>query len=348
MKTALRIALIVPPFITVPPERYGGTELFVAQLAEGLCAAGHEPVVYTVGASKVRCETRWRSPRGHWPIDNALESSLDDLEHSSWACRDAAQDCDIIHLNNAPGLSLARLIEPPMVYTIHHPRVEALSRYYVHFPRVKFVAISHDQARREAAPDLEVVHHGLDCGLYEVASGRRDYLCYVGRIAPIKGTHTAIEVAQRAGIPLKIAGEIQPIYRDYWEAEIRPRVDGHNVIYVGEVDLAGKNELFAGARALLFPIDWEEPFGLVMTEAMACGVPVLAFARGSAPEIVRDGVSGWLCRDVAAMTDRALDLSIDGNACRQHVIENFSVERMVERYLEIYSACHLRLAATAA
>ncbi|HXR98684.1 MAG TPA: glycosyltransferase family 4 protein [Terriglobales bacterium] len=344
----MKIALIVPPFITVPPERYGGTELFVAQLAEGLRAAGHAPVVYTVGASKVRCEIRWRSARGTWPIENALESSLDDLEHTSWACQDAAQDCDVLHLNNAPGLSLVRMIEQPMVYTLHHPRVEALSRYYAHFPRVKFVAISHDQARREALTNLDVVHHGLDSSLYQVASGSRDYLCYVGRIAPIKGTHTAIEVAKRAGIPLKIAGEIQPMYRDYWEAEVRPHVDGRNVIYVGEVDLAGKNELFAGARALLFPIDWEEPFGLVMTEAMACGVPVLAFARGSAPEIVRDGESGWLCRDAADMADRVKSLTISPHSCRQHVEQNFSVERMVERYVEIYSARHLPLAATAA
>lgn len=334
----MKIGLIVPPFITVPPERYGGTELFVAQLAEGLRAKGHWPVVYTVGASKVECEIRWRSAHGRWPIESALESSLDDLDHSSWACRDASRDCDVIHLNNAPGLNLTRFVDQPFVYTLHHPHESALSRYYANFPRVRFVAISRNQARAESMPGLTMVHHGLRTARYPVGSGRRDYLCFIGRIAPIKGTHTAIEVARRADLPLKIAGEVQPLYRDYWEAKIRPQLDGHRIEYVGEVDLATKTQLLAGARALLFPIQWEEPFGLVMIEAMACGTPVLAFARGSAPEVVAEGVSGWICRDAAEMARRALQIPIPAASCRRHVEEHFSLDQMVARYLEIYQS----------
>ncbi|HVA62456.1 MAG TPA: glycosyltransferase family 4 protein [Terriglobales bacterium] len=338
----MKIGLVVPPFITVPPERYGGTELFVAELAEGLRAKGHWPVVYTVGASRVGCEIRWRVPRGKWPIESALESSLDDLEHSSWACEDAARDCDIIHLNNAPGLNVSRFVDLPFVYTLHHPHEPALSRYYAHFPRVWYVAISHNQAREESMPRLSVVHHGLQMSRYRVEAGKRDYLCFIGRIAPIKGTHTAIAVARRAGLPLKIAGEIQPLYRDYWEQQIKPQVDGRTIEYVGEVNLEQKNQLFAGARAMLFPIEWEEPFGLVMIEAMACGVPVLALARGSAPEVVADGVSGWICRDAAEMAQRAQETPIEASTCRAHVEHHFSLERMVEQYLAVYAASQRR------
>ncbi|MGH9488477.1 MAG: glycosyltransferase family 4 protein [Terriglobales bacterium] len=335
----LRIGLVVPPFITVPPLRYGGTELFVALLAEGLKARGHHPVVYTVGNSKVGCEIRWRADEGRWPIESALESSLEDLEHSSWACQDAARDCDVIHMNNAPGLNLSRFVSAPFVYTVHHPKEPALSRYYQAFPQVRYVAISHRQALAEQIPGLRVIHHGLRCQRYHVANGRRDYLCFIGRVAPIKGTHTAIAVARRAGMPLKIAGEIQPMFRDYWERRVRPRLGG-GIEYVGELDLAGKNELLAGARALLFPIEWEEPFGLVMIEAMACGVPVLAFARGSVPEVVENGVSGWVCRGVDEMALYARTLHIAPETCRAYVEQHFSLERMVDDYLDVYRACH--------
>ncbi|MGH9415953.1 MAG: glycosyltransferase family 4 protein [Terriglobales bacterium] len=328
----------MPPFIAVPPVRYGGTELFVAHLAEGLRASGHQPVVYTVGCSKVEAEVRWRTKRGRWPIESALESSLADLEHACWACVDAAGDCDVIHLNNAPGLGYSRFVAKPFVYTLHHPHVPELSRFYAKFSDVHYVAISRNQARRERLPHLGVIHHGLRTERYRVAEGRREYLCFIGRIAPIKGTHTAIEVARRAGLPLKIAGEIQPMYKDYWEAAIKPHVDGRQVEYVGEVGLEEKNALLAGARALLFPIEWEEPFGLVMIEAMACGVPVLAFRRGSAPEVVKDGISGWLCHSAADMADKAAELDITAASCRAYVVERFSVERMVEHYVSTYEA----------
>src|SRR6185437_561951 len=333
----MRIALVVPPFITVPPERYGGTELFVAHLAEGLREAGHEPVVYTVGASKVNCETRWRSRRGEWPIASALESSLEDLDHSSWACQNAG-DCDLIHLNNAPGLHLARFVRQPMVYTLHHPHEPALSRHYAQYPQVQYVAISRDQARRERMPRLQVVRHGLDLEQYALGGGRRDYLCVIGRIAPIKGTHTAIAVARAAGLPLKIAGEVQPLYRDYWEHEIRPQLGG-DIEYIGEVNLKEKNQLLGGARAMLFPIEWEEPFGLVMIEAMACGAPVLAFGRGSVPEVVEDGISGWICRHPAEMAERAGGPLPAAAECRNHVAAHFSTQDMVRHYLDLYAGC---------
>lgn len=349
----MRIALVVPPFIPVPPERYGGTELFVAHLAEGLQARGHHPVVYTVGESKVACETRWQRKKGVWPIESPLESSLDDLDHASWACHDAGETCDVIHLNNAPGLSLARFLPCPVVYTLHHPYEPSLSRYYARLRDVQYVAISRFQARRERLPKLEVIHHGLDLDGYRVAEGKRDYACFLGRITPDKGVTAAIRVARAAGVPLKLAGQIQPLFHDYWQREVKPEVDGRDVEYVGELDLEGKNELLAGARALLFPIQWDEPFGLVMIEAMACGVPVLAFARGSAPEVVVDGESGWLCRDEADMSARLAGIDIAPAACRRHVARHFSCARMVESYIDLYERtlsglCTSGLASTSA
>lgn len=333
---SLAVAIVVPPFIPVPPRRYGGTELFAAHLAEGLRAQGHRPVVYTVGESQVQCETRWRTAGGCWPIASPLESSLEDLDHSAWACADALRDCDVIHLNNAPGLAFSRFVARPFVYTLHHPHEPALSRFYAGFPEVSYVAISRNQAGRETLSRLSVIHHGLRVERYPLGRGTREYLAFIGRICPLKGTHTAIEVARRAGLPLRIAGEIQPPFRDYWEKEIRPHVDGSRVQYLGEADHARKCALLAGARAVLFPIAWEEPFGLVMIEAMACGAPVLAFSRGSAPEVVADGVSGWLCPDTAAMVEQARAPAIAPESCRAHVERHFGLQRMVDQYVTVY------------
>jgi glycosyltransferase involved in cell wall biosynthesis len=184
--------------------------------------------------------------------------------------------------------------------------------------------------------NLSAIHHGVDLALYPVGEGKRDYMCFIGRIAPAKGTHTAIEVARRAGIPLKIAGEIQPIFREYWEQQVKPHVDGSLIEYIGEADFAIKTELLRRARALLFPIDWEEPFGLVMVEAMACGAPVLAFARGSVPEIIKDGVSGWISKDVPTMARQAQELSISPQCCREYANQHFSLNRMVDDYVALY------------
>jgi glycosyltransferase involved in cell wall biosynthesis len=180
------------------------------------------------------------------------------------------------------------------------------------------------------------IHHGLDLDRYPLVERKQPYLSFLGRIAPVKAPHLAIEVARRAGIPLKIAGEVQPLYRDYWEAMVKPEVDGDFIEFVGEADHATKVELLGNSQAMLFPIQWNEPFGLVMIEAMACGTPVVALPGGSVPEVVSDGVSGWVCRDVEEMATRARDLRITAASCRQHVAENFSLDLMVRRYEAVY------------
>jgi glycosyltransferase involved in cell wall biosynthesis len=332
----MRIALVAPPFIPVPPRRYGGTELFIAHLAHGLHRLGHDVVVYANGESRLRCEVRSLYPRGEWPVRSDINTNLKDLNHTAWACADAAGCVDIIHLNNSPGLAFSRLLAEPIVYTIHHAKEQALSDFYASYPDVTYVTISRFQRTLETMPKMLPIHHGLDLDRYPLVERKRPYLSFLGRIAPAKAPHLAIAVARRAGIPLKIAGEVQPLYRDYWEAMVKPQVDGDFIEFVGEADHATKVELLGNSQAMLFPIQWNEPFGLVMIEAMACGTPVVALPGGSVPEVVCDGVSGWVCRDVEEMATRARDLRITAASCRQHVAENFSLDLMVRRYEAVY------------
>jgi glycosyltransferase involved in cell wall biosynthesis len=336
----VRVAIVAPPFISVPPRRYGGTELFIAQLAAGLQKLGAEVVVYANGESAPNAETRWLFPKAQWPIKGEVYDNLKDLNHTTWAIRDAARTCDIVHINNAPGLVCTRFVGRPFVYTLHHPHITELSDFYSYFPEVNYVTISDFQRRQETMPHVQTIHHGLDLRQYRCCTEKQDYLAFLGRIAPIKGPHLAIEVARRAGMPLKIAGEVQPLFRGYFEAEIKPHLDGKNVEYIGEADLAAKNELLGRARAMLFPIQWDEPFGLVMLEAMACGTPVLALPGGSVPEVIDNGVTGFICASVEEMAAQArrLDGNLKAATVRQRVQERFSMESMARRYAKLYQS----------
>ena len=332
----MRIAIIAPPFICVPPKNYGGTELFIAQVAEGLKQKGIDVVVYTNGESTVGVERRWMFAEPQWPIKGEVYDNLKDLNHSSWAIADAAPSCDIIHLNNIPGLPLSRVVRRPFVYTIHHPQDAGLSEFYGYFPDVEYVTISDFQRAREKMARMRTIHHGIDAAAYRLREQKQDYVCFLGRIAPLKGTHLAIEVARQTGVPLKIAGEVQPLYREYFDSQIKPHLDGKLVEYIGEADLEAKNELLGNARALLFPIQWDEPFGLVMIEAMACGTPVLALKGGSVPEIVCDGVSGYICNSVSEIAERLRHLALPPRQVRAYAESHFSIDRMVSQYLDLY------------
>jgi glycosyltransferase involved in cell wall biosynthesis len=329
--------LIAPPFVSVPPKRYGGTELFIAHLAEGLHKLGNEVVVYANGESTVDVPVRWLYQKALWPIQGELDDHLKDLNHTTWAVADAARTCDLIHANNACGLVASRFVDLPYVYTVHHPRADGLSQFYSHFPRVNYVTISDFQRDRETLlRRVRTIHHGIDLMRYRVREKKEGYLAFIGRIAPIKGTHLAIEVAKKAGMPLKIAGEVQPFFREYYDNQIKPHVDGNFVEYVGEADLEAKNELLGKARAMLFPIQWDEPFGLVQIESMACGTPVLALPGGSVREIVCDGVSGYVGGSVDELARRARDLALPAAGVRGYVEANFSLDRMVRQYAELY------------
>lgn len=305
-------------------------------LAAGLKMRGIEVVLYTNGESTLAVERKWLYPHSEWPLENDVYFSLRDMEHHAWAIADAVADCDLIHANNIAGLTYSRFVDLPFVYTVHHPWDAALMQIYDHYPQVYYACISRFQARQMNFPRHIAIHHGIDVARYELREKKQDYLAFLGRIAPVKGVHLAIEAAKRAGIPLKIGGQIQPLFKGYWENQIKPHIDGRFIEFLGEMDLEEKNELLGNARAMLFPIQWHEPFGLVMVESMACGTPVLALHGGSVEEVVREGVSGHICRDVAHMAETAQHLALSAVETRRYVEANFSTARMVESYLELY------------
>jgi len=333
----VRIALVAPPFIPVPPTAYGGTELFIAQLADGLVARGHDVLVYANGASRTSGELRWCYEEADWPPRPEAHSALKSIDHGSWSLRNALDDrADVIHLNDAIHIPLARFVPLPMLHTLHHPHEDELTGLYRRFPDISYVAISHAQRAAELLPKMAVIHHGIQLSDYRYQGTKDDYVCFLGRMAPVKGPHLAIAAARQAGVRIKLAGEIQPVFQSYWDEEVAPLVDGTDVEYVGEADPQAKNELLGNARALLFPIQWEEPFGLVMVEAMACGTPVLAFPTGSVPEVVEDGVSGRICEDLDEMAEWIRNPGVDPLDCRHHVERHFSLDVMVDAYEALY------------
>jgi glycosyltransferase involved in cell wall biosynthesis len=333
----MRIGLIASPFISVPPPAYGGTELFIANLAEALVRMGADVTVYTNGESTVKAEMRWMFPKHEWPLSSELAGVTRELDHTAWAMADAQRNCDIIHLNSALALPFSRLARTPVVCTLHHPFEPALIELYERHTQAAYVAISHSQASRHGSIAARVVHHGVDMTQYRFCETKQPYLCFLGRICPIKGTHNAIEIAKQVGMPLKIAGEVQPIFRDYFETRIRPHIDGRNVEFLGEADPAMKNELLSNATALLFPVEWEEPFGLVMVEAMACGTPVIAFSGGAVEELVENGISGRVCGDVNEAVIALNTSTFYPRVVRGWAEKKFSADVMARRYHQVYS-----------
>lgn len=332
----MRIGLVASPFIAVPPLRYGGTELFIANLAEALVRAGVDVSVYTNGQSTVSADIRWRYPSQDWPLASESSGLLKELDHMSWAIEAASRECDLIHLNSTVAVPFSRYTSRPVVCTLHHPREEPLTAVYERYDRVAYVAISHHQATLHPTIPSEVVHHGIDVAKYQYSEEKQPYLCFLGRICPIKGAHLAIEIAKRTGLRLKIAGEIQPMFRNYFDEMIQPHVDDRQIQFLGEADHALKNELLSNATALLFPIQWEEPFGLVLIESMACGTPVIAFPGGAVAEIVKDGVSGHVCGNVEEAVSAIGRMRFSPETVRAYVEENFSSDVMASRYLDLY------------
>jgi len=330
----MRVALVSPPFLSVPPADYGGTELVIAELARSLTKRGHETVVYATGDSHLgEIEIRSYFTTGQWPPDPDV-----DRTHAAWCLRDIARDpqgFDVVHLHSVAAVGLSRLCPYPMVATLHHDRADDLSRLYHDNPRVRRVAISANQARKEGPGIAAIVHHGLDPQRFP-AMPDQGYLLHIGRYAPEKGTHLAVEIAARAGVPLLLAG--QPHDQDYYRDRIQPLVRRHGILEVGPMGGARKIQLMARARALLFPIQWDEPFGLVMIESLLCGVPVLTLRRGSVPEVVEDGITGLIADDPIELvaSARIAETFFDRERIRQIARKRWNADRMAEEYLMVY------------
>lgn len=330
----MRVAMLSPIAWRTPPRHYGPWEQVVSLLTEGLVRRGVDVTLFATGDSVTAAKLQAVCPRGY---EEAAE-----INAKVWECLhiaevfERAESFDVIH-NHFDFLPLAwsALVRTPVVTTIHgfsSPSILPVYRKYN--GRVSYVSIS-DADRSPELDYAATVHHGIDLGQFTFQEKPGDALVFMGRIHPDKGADDAIEIARRAGLPLRMAGIIQD--RDYFERRVAPWIDGDRVVFLGSVGPQDRDRLLGEARALLHPIAFDEPFGLAVVEAMATGTPVIAYARGSMPEIVRDGENGFLVGslDEAVGAVGMLD-EVPRARCRAIVEERFSVERMVDGYLRVY------------
>jgi glycosyltransferase involved in cell wall biosynthesis len=332
----MRIAHIAPVATTIPPPKSGSVETMTSLLTEGLVAHGHDVTLFATADSKTRAKLVGIYPHGYWHDENMWPWELYEMLNLA-AAVESARDFDIIHYEAAyypMSLAFARLSPTPIVQTLHHSPSEAEVGLWSHYPEAPFVAISNEQARLLRGLNIVgTVLHGIDTDNFFFREKPDDYLLFLGRFTDGKGVLQAIELAKRVGMKLILAAAEDEYYRE----KVAPHVDGRHIVYYGEADFDAKVRLYAGARALLYPIQAREPFGLVLAEAMACGTPVAALDRGAVREVVDDGVTGIVFEDLEQMANeltRVFDL--DRRRVRDQAVARFGVERMVNGYVEVY------------
>ena len=337
----MRIAVLSPVWFPVPPPGYGGIEWIVSLLADGLVREGHDVTLFASGDSqtKARLEAVYDTAPSEW------------IGHTYWELRHAVSclarggEFDVISDHTGLlGLALGSMGPTPFAHTVHGPLSGEPGRLYEQIaamvPHAALIAVSDDQRRpMPELPWVATCPNALDLSMYPFAPERGDYLLFLGRMTADKGAHRAVAVAMESGLPLKLAGKCrEPLEQRYFDELVRPHLS-ERIQYVGEVTHGEKVELLQHARATLFPIEWDEPFGLVMIESMACGTPVIATRYGAVPEVIEDGVSGVIVdrwRDMPDALERAD--AIDPRVQREAVEERFSPERMVADYVAAYEA----------
>ncbi|HET9674703.1 MAG TPA: glycosyltransferase family 4 protein [Gaiellaceae bacterium] len=343
MTERLRIAVLAPPWFAVPPTGYGGIEWVVSLLADGLADAGHDVTLFASGDSRTRAKLAYvfeKAPseligRTFWELQHVL------------SCYERFDDFDVINDHSGPpAATIGGAVPTPVVHTVHGPLTGEPGRLYDAISRVSpsvgLISISLNQ--RKPKPDLNWIGNcpnALDLSVYPCKPHTGDYLLFLGRMSPDKGAHRAVAVAMELGVPLKIAGKCrEPKEIEYFTEFVEPHLGpAHDIEFLGEVNHGQKVELLQDAKVTLFPIEWEEPFGLVMIESMACGTPVIATRWGAVPEVIEDGRTGFIVahyRGMAAAVEK-ID-QIDPMECRRYVEERFAPERMVADYLRAYRA----------
>jgi glycosyltransferase involved in cell wall biosynthesis len=339
-----RIAILAPPWIPVPAPAYGGIEEVVRLLSAGLVAHGHEVTLFAAPTSTSPAEVREVLEQPH---PDEIERARWEVDHvaRAFAAIDAARaegrPFDVVHDHTGyAALAMADRLQTPLVHTLHGPFDQHNREFYAqHGRKASIIAISRSQ-RDQAPPEMgeaTVVYNPLEFSEWDISTTPEDHVLFLGRMAPVKGPHRAIAAARDAGVRLQLAGPVQPGQEDFFAAEVEPHFDDDAVRYVGEVGADTKRDVFGSARALLMPIRWSEPFGMVMIEAMACGTPVIAFPEGSVREIVSDGVNGFLVDDEQEMTEAIARLDeLDRATVRASAEEKFGVERCVEGHEGVY------------
>jgi glycosyltransferase involved in cell wall biosynthesis len=338
----MRIAILGPVWFPVPPPGYGGIELVVSLLADGLVEVGHEVALFASGDSHSKAELVSVYDRAPSEL---IGSAIPDLRHSL-ACYARASEFDVVNDHSGPiGAALGATVKTPVLHTVHGPLDAEGGEIYEQLarvaPQVGLISLALNQRRPK--PDLPWVANcpnAIDLSLYPAKPHKGDYLLFLGRMSPDKGCHRAIAVAMELGLPLKIAGKSRERdERQYFAEFVEPHLGHHGIEYFGEVSHGQKVELLQDARATLFPIEWEEPFGLVMIESMACGTPVIATRHGAVPEVIEHGRGGIIVDHMREMP-AALDAAdaLDPMECRRYVEERFAPERMVADYVDAYEA----------
>jgi glycosyltransferase involved in cell wall biosynthesis len=336
MSGRLRIAHVAPVATSIPPPKSGSVETMTSLLTEGLVARGHEVTLFATADSKTSAKLSSIYTRGYWHDLNMWPWELYEMLNLAAAVERAAE-FDIIHYEAAyypMSLAFTRLSPTRIIQTLHHSPSTDEVALWSRYPEAPFVAISNEQANLlSGANVVATVLHGIDTPNFTFRETPDDYLLFLGRFTEGKGVLQAIEVARRVGMRLVLAAAED----DYYREKIKPHVDGVQVVYNGEADFPTKVRLYGGARALLYPIQKREPFGLVLAEAMACGTPVAALDRGAVREMVDDGVTGIVFSELDQMADGLSRVfALDRRRVRERAVERFGAQRMVDEYVAVY------------
>lgn len=348
----MNIAIVAPLMVTVPPERYGGVEREAYELARGLAERGHHITIFCAGGSAVEGERIRRIESSPYPTRERI------AENRQWEARQLLmvlsrqQEFDLINIHYEP-IVLRRMVDDAPVQLLDFFSVPVVSvfhnitdvpehiDYYRTAESLKHHTAVFISKRQQSFvpffPYSRMIYNGIPVEDFPFETAKEDYLLFLGRITPVKGVLEAIAVAEKTELPLVIAAKVDPVDRLFYETRVKPRIDGARVRYIGEVDTAQKMDVLKKARCLLFPVLWEEPFGLAMVEALACGTPVIAFNRGSVPEIIRDGIDGFVAESLDEMAAAIGKLrTIASHRCRSGVEERFSSSRMVDGYEQLF------------